>query len=82
MQRKKIRVVIAGGLATIISYISFPLIYSILFEENYFHLSYITASFINITISHQIQRYFVYKSKINSLIVLFFLILVLYHVTH
>lgn len=54
---------LAGGLATFISYLSFPLIYETFFDRQLFILSYIMASFINITVSYVLQRKFVFKSN-------------------
>ena len=57
------RLIIGGGLSTIISYITFPIIHRIIFQEEFFKLSYLIACIINITFSYSIQRIYVYKSK-------------------
>jgi putative flippase GtrA len=54
---------IAGGFATLISYFSFPLIYETLFDHKLFEVSYLFASFINVTASYVMQRKFVFKSN-------------------
>jgi putative flippase GtrA len=56
---------IAGGLATLISYVSFPLIYETIFDRQLFALSFVLASFINVSTSYFLQRKFVFKSNKN-----------------
>lgn len=63
MYKKINRIIIGGVLSTVISYITFPIIYRNIFQEEFFILSYLTACIINITFSYTIQRIFVYKSK-------------------
>jgi putative flippase GtrA len=58
---------IAGGIATLISYISFPLIYETIFDRQFFALSFVLASFINVSASYFMQRNFVFKSSKNWL---------------
>lgn len=58
---------IAGGLATLISYTSFPLIYETIFDRQFFALSFVLASFINVSASYFMQRKFVFKSSKNWL---------------
>lgn len=58
---------IVGGLATLISYISFPLIYETIFDRQFFALSFVLASFINVSASYFMQRKFVFKSSKNWL---------------
>jgi len=58
---------ITGGLATLISYISFPLIYETIFDRQFFALSFVLASFINVSASYFMQRKFVFKSSRNWL---------------
>jgi putative flippase GtrA len=56
---------IVGSLATLISYISFPFIYETIFDRQFFVLSYLLASFINVSTSYFMQRKFVFKSNKN-----------------
>ena len=56
------RITIVGGLSTLLAYVSFPLIYETIFDYQLFTLSFILASFINVTASYSMQRIFVFKS--------------------
>lgn len=46
-----------------IAYISFPLIYTYLLENNFFNLAFGITAIINITASFCLQRIYVFRSK-------------------
>lgn len=56
------RFLIAGIIATGLSYISFPFLYKFVFRHD-FNVSFITSFFLNITSSFVLQKYFVFKSN-------------------
>lgn len=56
------RFFITGLLATGLSYVSFPLFYEYVFDKSY-NLSFFWSTFLNVTFSFTLQKYFVFKSK-------------------
>ena len=54
---------IAGGLATLVSYVSFPFLYETIFDRQLYALSFVLAGFINVSTSYFMQRKFVFKSR-------------------
>jgi putative flippase GtrA len=53
---------VAGIFVTLLSCVSFPFMYEIIFDKNFFTLSFIIAGFVNVTTSYVLQRIFVFKS--------------------
>ena len=63
MFKKRVsKFLMAGLLATSVSYISFPIFYEYLFHGE-FNISFISSTFFNITFSFVLQRYFVFRSN-------------------
>jgi len=54
---------VMGGLSTVFAMFSFPIIYSIIFRNNFFEICYVLSTLLNITFSHSLQRRFVFFSK-------------------
>lgn len=52
----------SGLLVTLLSYLSFPLIFYY-FNEAYFNLSYLISAIINISLSFFLQKFYVFKSN-------------------
>lgn len=70
---KFFRFSVAGGIATTISYFTFPAIYEYLFYKRLIE-SYLVSTILNITVSFFLQKYFVFRStkKIFHEYLLFF----------
>ena len=64
--RREIRFIISGAIATLVSYVTFPFFYIEIFPNSYYS-AYGLSTFLNITISFVMQKYFVFRSP-NSLL--------------